>query len=316
MRPSARPPLLAARTSSAIRALALAAAAGLATAACDAAPSARPADPFGVGPKLVVRKKPLGPTLFSVPTSAPDAQISPLAEPTLLTPGPAPEESDEDETAAAACPEGMILVSGNACSDARQTCLSWLDTDSGEVPKRCATFSTNIVCTGERQPMTFCIDRWEYAKTAREPPVSNVSWTMAKDQCRSLGKRLCTEAEWVFACEGEDMLPYPTGYTREADKCHFDQTDLLDRKGKMRDLRRPGRDLPACASPFGVMNMVGNVDEWTLREKAWTPWRASLKGGWWLAGRNRCRPATTGHDEYYFDLQTGFRCCMQAVASP
>jgi hypothetical protein len=31
----------------------------------------------------------------------------------------------------------------------------------------------------------------------------------------SLGKRLYREAEWNFACEGEAMLPYPTGLERD-----------------------------------------------------------------------------------------------------
>jgi len=34
-----------------------------------------------------------------------------------------------------------------------------------------------------------------------------------------------------------------------------------------------------------------------------------LKGGWWMPARNRCRPATTAHDDYYKDIQVGTRCC-------
>ncbi len=279
-----------------------------------------PSDPFGITPRKPSHPKPKAPTLLGVPMSRPEPLLSPASATSPVPEAPpAPEaEAEEDgtTTASAACPEGMVLIHGNACTEARQTCLSWLDTDSGEVPKRCANFSTDVVCTGERKPMNFCIDRWEYTKAPGEVPVSNVSWTVSKDMCRSMGKRLCTEAEWVFACEGEDMVPYPTGYSREANKCNFDQMELVDKKGKMRDLRRVGTEMPECKSPFGVMNMIGNVDEWTEREKAWTPWRASLKGGWWLAGRNRCRPATTGHDEYFFEVQTGFRCCKEAVDPP
>lgn len=281
-----------------------------------------PSDPFGLSPRKPSQPKRRAATLLGVPISTPEPLVSPAsASRPIPEPPAAPEpEGDVDDlgdtTAAAACPEGMVLVHGNACTEARQICLSWLDTDSGEVPKRCANFSTDVVCTGVRKPMNFCIDRWEYAKSAEELPVSNVSWTVSKDMCRSMGKRLCTESEWVFACEGEEMVPYPTGYSREANKCNFDQMDLVDKKGKMRDLRRPGGEMSECKSPFGVMNMIGNVDEWTEREKAWTPWRASLKGGWWLAGRNRCRPATTGHDEYFFEVQTGFRCCKDAAEAP
>jgi hypothetical protein len=57
--------------------------------------------------------------------------------------------------------------------------------------------------------------------------------------------------------------------------------------------------------------MVGNLDEPVLREVARyaVPFRNALKGGWWMAGRNRCRPATVGHDDYYRDIQIGARCC-------
>ena len=36
-----------------------------------------------------------------------------------------------------------------------------------------------------------------------------------QDLCDKDGKRLCMETEWELACEGEQMLPYPTGYERD-----------------------------------------------------------------------------------------------------
>ena len=40
--------------------------------------------------------------------------------------------------------------------------------------------------------------------------------------CQAQGKRLCTEREWNFACEGEEMRPYPYGWSREP-KCNQDR---------------------------------------------------------------------------------------------
>jgi formylglycine-generating enzyme required for sulfatase activity len=74
---------------------------------------------------------------------------------------------------------------------------------------------------------------------------------------------------------------------------------------------RPGA-FPACVSPFGVSDMVGNVDEWTVRAGASAPNRSALHGGWWLPGRNNCRAATLGHTEDYSGKQVGFRCCAPA----
>ncbi len=161
--------------------------------------------------------------------------------------------------------------------------------------------------------MKFCIDRDEHGDPATGLPDADQSWTMAEQTCKAEDKRLCVESEWLFACEGPEMLPYPTGYERDATVCNFDRTDLTDDKGKLKDLRRPAGELGRCTSPFGVRNLVGNVDEWVVREGvAYPPFRSALKGGWWMAARNRCRPATTAHDEHYRDTQTGFRCCKDA----
>jgi formylglycine-generating enzyme required for sulfatase activity len=206
----------------------------------------------------------------------------------------------------------MVLVHGDHCTEVRQDCLRWLDADVKPPPnKRCAQFAPSV-CTGKIKHLRFCIDKLELAKTEKDLPTSDVSWTLGKQMCESAGKRLCLESEWTFACEGEEMRPYPTGYVRDSGLCNFDREDLVDGK-KMRDYREPADANPQCESPFGVRNMVGNVDEWTFIDGSLNMgWRAALKGGWWLAGRNRCRPATTGHDEVYHDLQTGLRCCKDA----
>ena len=53
------------------------------------------------------------------------------------------------------------------------------------------------------------------------------------------------------------------------------------------------------------------MDESVLREgpEHIEPFRNALKGGWWMPARNRCRPSTTAHDDYYNDIQVGTRCC-------
>jgi formylglycine-generating enzyme len=211
----------------------------------------------------------------------------------------------------AACPDGMLLVEGQYCPTVRHRCLRWLDEPGGAFKgrHRCAKFEPNPTCASPRQHRRFCIDRDEYVPEGATLPLVEQSWTGAKNLCQSLGKRLCFESEWEFACEGEALLPYPYGFERDAERCNHDRADLTTRKGTLRDLRVAPADRPRCTSPFGVRNMVGNVDEWTVRDGFVRPWRASLRGGWWLAGRNNCRAATTGHDEYYFGGQTGFRCC-------
>jgi formylglycine-generating enzyme required for sulfatase activity len=149
----------------------------------------------------------------------------------------------------------------------------------------------------------------EYTPRGQTLPAAGVSWTVAERTCEADGRRLCTEAEWQFACEGEAATPYPYGNVRDSSACNFDRTDLYSADGSLRDGRQPSGAMPRCASPFGVLDMVGNMDEWTTRTQKEFPWRSALRGGWWMPARNRCRAATTGHNELYAGPQTGFRCC-------
>lgn len=213
----------------------------------------------------------------------------------------------------------MALVEGEYCTDVRQDCLRWLD-DQALPFARCATYSTTSRCVGRRVPLRFCMDRYEYVAPGERLPLNYASFELGSQICQGLGKRLCTDSEWNFACEGEEMRPYPYGYERKP-VCNQDRTDLFENdpsRQVLRDLREPGDARSECMSPFGIMNMAGNMDEPTLREgfENNRPFRTALKGGWWMPARNRCRPATTAHDDFYKDIQVGVRCCGAAGGAP
>jgi formylglycine-generating enzyme len=281
-------------------------------------------DPFGLMPGSPAGAKnrgrgqlsrflPRAPAAPPRVASSAKPQVSLPPEVDAPTPEPPHPDPTDDE---AACPREMVVVHGDFCPNVRQDCAKWLDQYSAGAPKtRCAEFVKPSTCVGERHHVRYCIDRLEYARAPGELPVTDVSWTVARDLCESMDKRLCTENEWIFACEGPEMLPYPHGFERGSGVCNFDRSDLV-LKGKMVDHRKPVTDFPGCVSPFGVANMVGNADEWVWLEHGYPPQRSGLKGGWWLAGRNRCRPVTGGHDEYFHEVQTGFRCCKDALAEP
>jgi formylglycine-generating enzyme len=231
----------------------------------------------------------------------------------------APPFVEPEALAPPACPAEMVLVEGSYCTDVRQDCTRWLDDET--LPfARCAEYSPKSRCVGKRVPMRFCIDKREYTPAGQDLPQNWASFEIASKTCKGIGKRICTDSEWNFACEGEDMLPYPYGYERKP-VCNQDQTDLFEKNPKMqvlKDLREPGGARPECVSPFGVENMAGNMDEPTLREgfdKNY-PFRNALKGGWWMPARNRCRPATTAHDDHFKDIQIGVRCCDEAAGAP
>jgi formylglycine-generating enzyme len=243
-------------------------------------------------------KRPAGP----VPAKT-SAKLLPPPEP--AAPPPAPPE----------CPPEMVLVEGSYCTDVRQDCNRWLDDE--KLPfARCAEYSHRSRCVGKRVELRFCIDKREYTPPGQSLPQNWASYDIAVKTCGELGKRICTDSEWNFACEGEDMLPYPYGYERKP-VCNQDRTDLFEKNPRMqvlRDLREPADGRPECVSPFGVENMAGNMDEPVAREGFENnhPFRNALKGGWWMPARNRCRPATTAHDDYFKDIQIGVRCCSAA----
>ncbi|MDB4946925.1 MAG: putative signal transduction protein with Nacht domain protein [Labilithrix sp.] len=213
------------------------------------------------------------------------------------------------------CASGMVLVDGDYCPEPEQVCLKWLDPPPYD-NLRCGEFKKPASCKVPRVHRRYCVDRDEYAEPAASVaealPLVNKTWTEAKGLCEQRGARLCKESEWEFACEGEAMLPYPYGFSREAGMCNIDRTDLGGAGDKLTDHRASAGSFPGCTSPFGAHHMTGNVDEWAEREGATAPHRSALRGGWWLPGRNRCRAATLHHDENYGAKQVGFRCCADA----
>ncbi len=217
------------------------------------------------------------------------------------------------ETSAApvarACPEGMVEVRGDYCTEVAHTCLRWLDPPGRYHQFRCAEYGAPR-CIGTRKPMRFCIDRDEQGAGADEPrPANHVSFRAATAACEARGAHVCAESEWQFACEGEAMLPYPYGTVRDANACNIDRTDLGRPGAGLRDHRSVAGANVACASPFGARDMVGNLEEWVARDPGTGGHRTLLKGSWWLPGRSTCRATNAGHDEVYEGPETGYRCC-------
>jgi formylglycine-generating enzyme required for sulfatase activity len=231
---------------------------------------------------------------------APHAQLGPEVQAAIARPAPPAE--------ATACPAGMVLVEGEYCPNVELNCKRYLDGEGRYEKFRCAEYGPSTCRSKQRRHMKFCIDPHEYVPDGSSLPENFKSFTHAEKICGGLGKRICRESEWNFACEGEDMRPYPYGFKRDAGACNADRSDLFGASGKLRDLRSPPGAYPRCASPFGVFDMAGNLEEFVAID-ARGPARPAMKGAYWQPGRNHCRAAQTAHDRYYNGTETGFRCC-------
>jgi formylglycine-generating enzyme required for sulfatase activity len=110
-----------------------------------------------------------------------------------------------------------------------------------------------VDATGHRSPTHW--SNSEIPPGKEKHPIVNVSWRDASAFCDWAGVRLPTEAEWEKAARGHDGRIYPWGDAPpNQQRCNFDmQVGATSVVGSY----------PAAASPYGLLDMAGNVWEWT-----------------------------------------------------
>ena len=86
-------------------------------------------------------------------------------------------------------------------------------------------------------------------------PVVNVTWGQAKAYCEKMDKRLPTEAEWEKAARGVDGGKYPWGN-------NWDVTKVIWTENSGGKTHPVDRSYNTHESPFGAVDMSGNVWEW------------------------------------------------------
>jgi sulfatase modifying factor 1 len=199
---------------------------------------------------------------------------------------------------------------------------------------------------------SFCVDRYEAALVEDTPggarpwspyhnpgdrtvravsvdgavPQGYISGAQAGVACAAAGKRLCSDAEWLRACQGPDGTTYPYGDARQPGVCNDaraqhpavelfpDDPNPFSRLqdaciNQLPDSLDPTGANGACFSAEGAFDLMGNLHEWTADPAG------TFRGGFYVDTRvngNGCEYRTTAHDTAYWDYSTGFRCCADA----
>jgi formylglycine-generating enzyme required for sulfatase activity len=99
------------------------------------------------------------------------------------------------------------------------------------------------------------LEHWEngsYPDGMANHPVVWVSLEDAQACCEYAGKRLPKEEEWQKAAQGDDGRDWPWGNIYDPDKANIDSESTMP-VGSFKD----------GASPYGCLDMTGNVWEWT-----------------------------------------------------
>ena len=117
-------------------------------------------------------------------------------------------------------------------------------------------------------------------------PVNCLDWKQAGDYCAFAGKRLPTEEEWELGARGAEGRKFPWKDGEPAAQLCWNG-DANDRGRGNRQGTCPVASYPAGASPYGALDMAGNVWEWTsspycpyVQKECGTDKRVIRGGGW------------------------------------
>ncbi len=141
-------------------------------------------------------------------------------------------------------------------------------------------------------------------------PITGVDWNDAQAYCKFAGGRLPSEVEWEKAARGTDGREYPWGNDID---CAHANWGSFEGEGPCAG-NNPGHPVavgqyPTGASPYGLLDMGGNVWEWVADRYDGDPGRRVVRGGsccTFFVGPRAANRNAWAPDHRDGDL--GFRC--------
>jgi tRNA A-37 threonylcarbamoyl transferase component Bud32 len=174
----------------------------------------------------------------------------------------------------------------------------WID----KTPVTNAEYARFVAATQHAAP-----EHWrgqQPPKDLIDHPVAFVSWDDATGYAQWAGKRLPTEQEWEKAARGTDGRAYPWGDEEPTGKlCNFGMN--------VKSTTPVGKYSPQGDGPYGCVDMVGNVWEWTASD--YDQSNKVIRGGSWfhVAHFARCSSRRRNSPDNRDD-NLGFRCVLQS----
>jgi len=207
------------------------------------------------------------------------------------------------------CPAGMLAVE-DFCVDRYEAMLVMIKSDGTLAPW------SPFLTPGDTPVMALSVPS--------VVPQGHINQVQATAACDNAGKRLCTNAEWLRACQGPGKTTFPYGSMLQPKVCNDSREchPVVQYFGTGADWIWSKLNHPCinqqpdsvaltganagCVTSELAYDMMGNLHEWTADQTG------TFRGGFYADTKINgpgCLYATTAHNVYHWDYSTGFRCC-------
>jgi formylglycine-generating enzyme required for sulfatase activity len=201
--------------------------------------------------------------------------VAHACEPLSVIPDSGREVGDDVPVSEPECPDDMVLVSKSYCLDRYEA-------------SRTDATATGPGADGSRATSRMGVLPWQVVDNAT-----------AAAACVAAGKRLCSPAEWEYACHGPDGTEYAYGNAYASTACNG-----IDAFGEGGFHLAPTGSFPGCTNGYGAFDLSGNLWEHVGEGSDMT-----VRGGAF-----NCRDSAALHRCGYVPgtwtpSARGFRCC-------